>query len=183
MSHTTQQDSQIKSDKIVSSIEPFKIKKFGIMVNSLDMSQKGYHIVKSLNCIVDNDCSFSPIVFYEEYSKSVDVNRFCTLLSKESWGFDGVVIATSLETAKTLLNCPCPVKKFFYVWNLEWLYGTYPYKHLQDLYQGDIELIARIQEHADILTSCWKKPSYIMDNFDPEVLTQIVSENYIPSNR
>ena len=160
-------------------IGPFQIYKFGIMVNSLDMSQKGFYIVKHLNAIVDNDYHFSPIVFYKEYAKSIDVNRFCTLLEKEVWGYTGVVIATDLETAETLINCPCPVKKFFYVWNLEWMHGMYPYKHLQDLYQSDLGLIARNNDHAAILTSCWKKPSYIMDNFDPEILTQIVQDSSI----
>ena len=96
---------------------PFKLYKFGIMVNSLDLSQKGMYIVKQLNDIVDVDCRFSPIVFYKEYAKSVDVNRFCSLLEKEVWGFDGVVIATSLETAETLINCPCPSRKLFYIWD------------------------------------------------------------------
>ncbi len=45
---------------------PFKLYKFGIMVNSLDLSQKGMYIVKQLNDIVDVDCRFSPIVFYKE---------------------------------------------------------------------------------------------------------------------
>lgn len=173
----TKQDGKIISPD--PSPDPFQLYKFGIMVNALDMSQQGYFIVKQLNDIVDANYRFSPIVFYKEYAKSIDVNRFCTLLEKEVWGFTGVVLATDLETADTLIHCPCPTKKFFYVWDLEWLYGMHPYKQLQDIYQSDLELIARNQDHADILTKEWKKPQYIMDNFEPAALTQIVKEHSV----
>jgi len=171
--------SQITTNGSINNtkpIEPFKLYPFGIMVNAIDMSQKGFYLVKSLNDIVDNDYHFSPTVFYNEYSKSIDVNRFCALLDKEAWGYDGPVIATNLETANTLINCPCPKKKFFYVWDLEWLYNTFPYQYLQQLYQGDLELIARNERHSDIITKYWKKPIYIMDNFDTKILKKIAQE-------
>jgi len=170
--------SPVELVKPTEQIEPFTIYKFGIMVNFLDLSQRGFHIVKQLNKIVDSDYRFSPIVFYKEYAKSVDVNRFCALLEKEAWGYDGIVIATDLETAETLINCPCPQKKFFYVWDLEWLYSTYHHQYLKNIYLSDIELIARNKDHADIIKKCWKAPRYTMDNFGAETLKQIVQENY-----
>lgn len=177
MPDTIKQDNRTNT-MISTKNEPFRLYKFGIMVNSLDLSQKSFYIVKHLNNTVDQDCQFSPIVFYKEYAKGIDVNRFCTLLEKECWGYDGVVLATSLETAETLLHCPCPVKKLFYVWDLDWLYNTYTYPYLQAIYQSDLELIARNKYHATVLEKCWKKPRYLMDNFDPAILTQIVKENF-----
>lgn len=165
-------------ENTITDNEPFQLYKFGIMVNSLDLSQKCFYLVKHLNNIVDVDCQFSPIVFYQEYAKGIDVNRFGMLLSKEVWGYDGVVLATNLETAQILINCPCPVKKLFYVWDMDWLYNTYSYQHLKDIYQSDLTLIARNKYHATVIEKCWAKPRYLMDNFDPTILTQIVKENY-----
>ena len=128
--------------------------------------------------MVDEDCQFSHIVFYKEYAKGVDVNRFCMLLEKECWGYDGITIATDLETAETLINCPCPIKKFFYVWNLEWLYNTHHYRVLQNIYQSDLELIARNKDHAKLLKQYWKEPSYTMDNFNISDLKKIIKENH-----
>jgi hypothetical protein len=154
---------------------PFHILKFGVMVNSVDMSQKCFYLVKHLNDLVDADYMFSPIVFYKEYAQGIDVNRFCTLLEQQVWGYSGVVIATSIETAETLIQCPCPTKKFFYVWNMEWLYDQYSYSKLAHVYLNDeLELIARNNEHASVIEKCWKKPKYIMDNFDTNILKQVV---------
>ena len=152
----------------------FNLYKFGVMVEALDMSQKCFHLVKQLNNIVDEDCQFSPIVFYSEYAKHVDVNRFGMLLDQKVWAYDGVVIATSLKSAEILLNCPCPKRKFLYVWNLDWLYNQYVYQYLQHIYQGELELIARNTHHAKVITTCWKRPAYIMDNFDSTILKQII---------
>jgi hypothetical protein len=158
---------------------PFQIYKFGIMVDSLDMSQKCFYIVKQLNSLVDTEYVFSPTVFYQEYARSIDVNRFCMLLNKEAWGYDGIVIATNLNTANTLLQCPCPIKKFFYVWDLEWIYHPFMYQYLQNIYQSDLVLIARNNDHARVIHKCWKKPEYIMDNFDISVLKQLVQNSYV----
>jgi len=172
----------LKADNTINIFKPFCLYKFGIMVNFLDLSQMGFYIVKQLNDIVDEDCQFSPIVFYKEYAKSIDVNRFCMLVEKEAWGYDGIVIATDLETAETLINCPCPIRKFFYVWNLEWLYNQYSYHYLQNIYQSNLELITRNEDHAQLLEKHWKKPSYIMDNFNAPELKQIIRESYEEEN-
>lgn len=150
------------------------IYKLGIMVNSLDLSQQGFYIIKQLNKIVDEDYKFSPTVFYKDYAKSIDVNRFCMLLEKEVWDYEGNVIATDLKTAQTLITCPCPRKKFFYVWNFEWVYNQNMYLYLQSIYQNEeLELIARTKDHAKVIQKCWKAPAYIMDNFEDTILKQL----------
>ena len=175
MSNTIKTSNQPDRDEL----EKFQIYRFGIMVNSLDMSQKCFYIVKQLNELVDQSYRFSPYVFYKEYAKSVDVNRFCSLQDKEAWAFDAPVIATDLESAQTLIHLPQPTRKFFYVWNLEWIFNNYTYGYLQDLYQNDeLELIARNESHADLITKCWKKPVDIMDNFDYNILQKIAKNTY-----
>ncbi len=144
------------------------------------MSQKCFYITKQLNEIVDANYRFSPYLFYKEYAKSIDVNRFCSLQDKEAWSFDAPVIATSLESAQYLINFPCPTKKFFYVWDLDWIFNNYTYEYLQGLYQhNDLELIARNESHANLIEKCWKKPVDIMDNFDYNILQDIILKTYL----
>ena len=95
MPNTIKKDD--KTNRVSPTIvtEKFQIYRFGIMVNSIDMSQKCFYITKQLNEIVDQDYRFSPYVFYKEYAKGVDVNRLCALQDREAWSLDAQVIATS----------------------------------------------------------------------------------------
>ena len=120
---------------------------FGVITYSLDVSQQGLIITHNLNQITSKYYDISPIVFYREYYP---------------------VIAKSLETAQRLLSSPAPIKKFFYVNNLEWLYSrNNNYDELSEIYANDnIELIARSEYHFDLLQKSWKKPVAIIEDFN-----------------
>jgi hypothetical protein len=91
----------------------------------------------------------------------------------EAWGFDGVLLATTLSTAEKILRCPSAKKRFFYVWDLEWLRPSRKeYRAFQAIY-GDprMELIARCPDHAAAIEAAWnRRPVVVADNFGPEVV-------------
>jgi hypothetical protein len=84
-----------------------------------------------------------------------------------SWNYDGVLISTSLPTTVILGSNIRAKKKYFYVYDLEWMFLQKPiFKQINGLYNNpDIELIARSQSHYDLLTKLWKEPVAIVDNF------------------
>ena len=85
-------------------------------------------------------------------------------------------MATNINTPQMLVKMPRPTKKYFYVWDLDWvyLYQSPPYNVLQSVYQNDdIELIARSERHYDVIARMWKPPQCIMESFDHEKLMEI----------
>lgn len=149
--------------------------KSGIMVNKLSISQLGYCLIESVNKAVGNGLDI--IVFYEDWDTTPAIPRFCTLMEREIWGLDGVAIATDLKTARRLLKCTGPTKKYLYVWNLEWLQQqNLPFESAYAVYMDpNLELIAKSEYHAKLLEKVWKKPAFIMEDFNPKVLRQILS--------
>lgn len=150
--------------------------KGGIWVDNIGKSQKGHYIIKSINEIVKDHFN-DIILFYNEFDNIMAVPKFAILQDSEVWGFDGLVIATSFNTAKKLISCPSPTKKFFYVWDLEWLnIENLNYVDFQNVYQNDsLDLIARSSYHAELLEKCWKQPVGIVEDFDAEQLRKILS--------
>ena len=60
--------------------------------------------------------------------------------------------------------------------DLEWLYQRAPYSAFENIYLNEeVEIVARSQEHSDIIESCWKKPSTIIEEFDHEAISRFVS--------
>ena len=150
--------------------------KFGVLVESIDLSQHGIQLLNNLNSLVDKYAFYSPIVFYRTYSQPISPPFFSLMQHAEVWGFDSPVITSSPTLLLQLLQCPQVPRIIFYVWNLDWMYApNTPLQHWTNIYQNDrVELVARSQHHAKIIENCWKKPTNIIKDFDYEGLTKLL---------
>ena len=147
-----------------------------IMLKKLDISQMGFYLCRSVNQILADTYNIDISIYYQNWGKPPIPPRFTMLMEREVFGLQGTVISTDIRTTQHLIRCPGPTKKFFYVWNLEWLAAqTINYMSLYDIYCNDkIELIARSKSHFDLLSKIWKEPKYIMEDFDKNTLLEII---------
>lgn len=148
--------------------------KIGVIVRDLGFSQSNFSLIKSLNYFVDNnltDCC----IFYESLVQTPLTPLFGTYHVNEIYDFEGIVISTNLLGTKRLVNVPGPLKKYFYIWDLEWtkLRG-YQYNIIRDIYlNSEVDLIARSERHYNLLKNCFKKPACIIDNWEKEELAKL----------
>ena len=122
--------------------------KIGFIVDDLSSSQLSYEVNSSINSF---DTSFDQdfVVFFENSSPMVIEPFFGVMNLQELWGFDGIAIATSVSSCLSLSNTQSPIKKFFYVWDLEWSRNRSSYDQgIQAFLKEDINLIARSEDHA-----------------------------------
>jgi len=150
----------------------------GILLQSVGRSDLAIEACQSLNNLTDTNPYLDIIIFYRSWTLLPMPIRFSIMMDAECWGVSKTLISTDIKTTQTLIKCVGPQKKYFYVWDLEWLERT------RDMYYGDlahiynnpnIELIARNEQHYNILHQMWKKPLCIMKDFDSQVLGDICS--------
>ena len=146
------------------------MKKIGVIVKSLGKSQLSETLVKSFNSISQSSSDADTILFYSKVPFTGTVPLFSCMEQTEVWGYEGCVIATCLDTAEMLLKVTGPTKKFFYIWDLEWTRGdAHKYSRLKSIYQNkDIELIARSNQHAELISKYWKTPVAIIKDFEQQ---------------
>lgn len=150
--------------------------KAGIIIESLDESQKAIEITREMNKLDNLEEYCDVIAFYINYGNMFLSPKFAMMNILEVYGFDGPVISTSIETTKILINSIRPPKKFFYLWDLEWTYKIYNVEELLDVYMNlDIELIVRSEEHSHVVEQCWKKPIAVIENFNYEEITKLIA--------
>lgn len=150
--------------------------KLGIAVDKLGISQLALVLIDELNKVSKLEQYLDIVVFYHRYDVLLKSPFFGMFQEQLMWGFDGPVIATNLNTMHTLLSCPKPTSKYFYIWDLEWMHHQYDYEFLLSIYCNDqVELIARSEEHAKVIENCWKKPIDILEDFNYEKLTSIIN--------
>ena len=96
-----------------------KNKQIGVLLEDFSASQLTFYAIKNMNNHLDNS-DFDFVGFFENSTPSMIPPKFSTMSVSEIWGFGGVAIATSVTTALSLQKTCLPIKKYFYVWDLEW---------------------------------------------------------------
>lgn len=153
------------------------VRKLAILTQTVGHSQLNYFLTQNFNIIIDNFDDVYAACFFETSGILPYHHKFPIMHIAEAFEWPGTIVATSLSTLDKMLHFPYSKKKYFYVWDLEWIRLQNKYhKVLAGLYRNpNIELIARSQEHADIIDECWnKKPKLIMENFSWKKLTEIL---------
>lgn len=143
----------------------------GFIVEKLGTSQLSFCLVRNANKILENPNN-NVTGFKLDYDFFIEYPKFSILEAVNAWTFRGILVSTNIRTTAILNSCILASKKYFYVWDLEWIYKKdIVYSELVKIYQNPtIELIARTDSHAKIIEKCWKKPKIIMENFNYEQL-------------
>lgn len=133
--------------------------KLAVLVNKLSSSQLAFYFILNGNRFIDENPKCDLIGMYEVQSKACINPNFAIMPSAELYSFDGVAVATNMSTAAKLLRCPSPCRKYFYVWDVEYLripgisYGT-----LRALYGSkELNLCARSEDHARVLRNAFNR--------------------------
>jgi hypothetical protein len=152
--------------------------KLGILLNNLGPNQLAYTAIRNNNFYVDRAQDFDCILFYENYVRPCLPMNFASMQVFEAYGYDGTLVATSLSSAHKALECYASKKKFFYVWDLEWM-RLQQFKQFRDLHNiyanKELTLIARSQQHKDVIEDSWNvNVAGVVDNFDMRQMAEVI---------
>ena len=147
----------------------------GVLTNKIDFDQQSVFLIKNLNEL--NKMYGCCIFCNEMYQRPLDIH-INIMQQIKSYSFPGVLITDSLLLTQSMHYNIHVKKKYYYVWNLDWV-------HLENLrfgqlkipfYNDEIELIARSQSHANLLEKLFKKPKYIMEDWDWKILKRVCED-------
>lgn len=150
----------------------------GVFVNNLGPSQLAYSVITELNKLVKERTDIAPVVFTTEPNPPCAKIETGIFNQSEIWGFNGKVVATSLQGAHQLLQTPGQLERYFYIWDLEWLRMTqgFVYDELLKIYSDPrLKLICRSQDHANIMKNNFNvEITGIVENFNIKELLEIL---------
>lgn len=151
--------------------------KCGVAVSDLGPSQLNYQFITNTNEMVGSRFDFDAIAFYENISKPCLAMNFASMSLTEAWGFSGVMIATTLSTAQKISHFPSCSGKIFYVWDIEWVrIRNKQFSELAQVYRNpELTLVARCEDHAQLLKQIWGRDAAIIRDFDLEKLHETLA--------
>lgn len=147
-----------------------QVNKVAICIANLGVSQLSYLTLKNAPKLENTDT----IIFFE------DVERPCVrplnsiMAISELWcHVCDWAIATDLSTATKLSTIPGPKRKFFYVWDLEFIqnHQGQPLKNFTELVKiyndPAYELVARSEDHANLIEKVMgRKVKFLMKDMN-----------------
>lgn len=143
--------------------------KIGFIVNNLGPSQISYNLISQINKLYSANVPVCFAIFYENVANLMMEPNCMIMQCSEAWSYKGILISTSLTNANKLIRMPAAEKKYFYVWNIEWLGNIIPYyEPTQFVYSNpELHLIARNEDHATLIQNSYNRNvDFVVDDFD-----------------
>ena len=160
-----------------------KNNQIGFLVNETVSSQKSFNLIKNINeYIEENGNKEDFVVFFENSTSSVLNPKFALMSFNEIWSFHGILIATDASNCMSMQKSFSCSKKFFYVWDLEWMrnHGKEFESTIQAFSNPEVTLLARSKDHAKAIENyCNRKVEHIVNDFNLEKILRIINEQPI----
>lgn len=150
--------------------------KIAAVVNNMSTSQNVFYMTKCFNNMLADD--IAPTCFYLNLSTLTIWPQFShTNIYYASGFFNGIMIATCLETANIVgeLNNKC--EKYLYLWDMEWLYEARDYLETVELL-NKFNLIARSYTHAQQIFKYSGKKCDVIEDWNYEKVKELVEKFY-----
>ena len=146
----------------------------GILKTSLQNIDKDFFAVYNINKLKQTNtpnCIFCDYVD-KNFLLPIETN---ILHRAHAFTFSDIIITDDLVRSQDLFNITYAKKRFLYLYHLEWPHiDNLKFSHIQRiLLHNNIELIARSQPHAELIENLFKKPKYIMSEWDYKTLVEI----------
>lgn len=147
--------------------------KIASIVDSTALSQSIFYMNKTFNRLAED--SISPFCFYVNLSTQAIKSQFSTLNCYYAPHYSGgPILATSLSTLAILINLNIKADKYFYCWDLEWLYLENPEAinysdNIGLLNNAYITIVARSKSHAELIENYTNRTvNHIISDWDYE---------------
>ena len=156
--------------------------KLGFAVNSLAPSQLSYYLVREVNRYLgeSKNANVDVVIFRQDIDVPRQMPICATMSISEIWGFNGILISTSVGTALKAISAPGPARKIFYPYQLEWIrpqqthYSTFVKAYTSET----MDIVTRNQDHANIIANCFNRKSIgHVEDFNIKELLEVVCPN------
>jgi hypothetical protein len=149
--------------------------KIGVLFDDFMKSDKNYHIMKTLNDQVKESnnevCGFLVNVS----GKVIDTTFAYSNITDISHFNDGLLVATSIQTADCLRKAAVGSDKIYYIWKMEWMGHPFRFYEVYDiLSSSNLQIVVRSDLQKKVLQSNFNLSHIeVIDDFNMEKLYEI----------
>ena len=146
----------------------------GVLKGEVDNKDKDLLAVLKLNKLAKTKTA--ACLFCDHVSDNFSIPLNTNVLQRtHAFNFNGTIITDDLMQSQDLLYATYAKKRYIYLYHLEWPFiNGLKFAHLARVFLNDsVELIARSQEHFELIEHLFKRPKHIMQEWDYTKLIEI----------
>tara|TARA_A100001201_G_scaffold42496_1_gene43301 strand:+ start:18 stop:470 length:453 start_codon:yes stop_codon:yes gene_type:complete len=150
------------------------MKRIAALVNDLSMSQKSFYLIKEFNKLIE-DTDISVGVFCNRQAIPPIQPLFGCKLSSFLISYNGIIISTTLEEARSSLKLANKSDRYLYLWDLDWLENPVYFSTAMEVLRSDkLKVIARSKSHAKMIENFANiKVHAIIDNWNKNDIVKL----------
>lgn len=134
--------------------------KIGLITTHLALSESNYTLIRETNKW--NSMDHEVVIFTSNTSSKVlAINGPVFNISQLSYFDNGVVISTDFQTTRSLIQTPLNANKFYYVYDLDWLYRPVHYDYVYEIL-SQIPLLVRSELHQKYIKNIFDLESQVV---------------------
>lgn len=138
-------------------------KKIAFLIDNVEYSELLFDIhLFTLEHVDDNDI----IIFFKNNGKPYIYPQCPTMNICDLYGYTGTAIATSIDTARILINAIGPQQKIFYPYDLWTNLPSFGYGNLASVFKHPmLEKFCRSEYHQNLIENSFDEEYTIVDDF------------------
>lgn len=150
--------------------------KTGVLFNDFGKSDKNYYLMKYMNEFVKTRTTELCAFIMNVSHKVINTDFAYINMSDVAHFNDGLLVATSIDTADVLMKASITSKKCFYVWSIDWLGQATVYNGIKRILSDkNLKIVTRTAMQADIIKNNYNVDAVVLKDFDVEKLNEICS--------
>lgn len=132
-----------------------------VIIDHLAFSDRAFTIIKTINEKLQNSIHDISICCLNLSNKVIKPDCAVFNPSEVACFYDGLMISTSIETARLACKAKNNSKHLLYLWDIDFLFNVYDYNTVYELLNSQPVLV-KSEEHKNILNSLF--------NIEPKVI-------------
>lgn len=141
--------------------------KIMIIMDHLAFSDRAFSIIKTINDTIRNSLHDISVCCLNLSNKVIHPEFAVFNPSEIACFYDGLMISTSIETAKFGCKAKNNSKHLFFLWDIDFLFSPYDYNTMYDLFNSQ-QVIVKSEEHKKIINNLFDVTPVVIDKLNLE---------------
>jgi len=147
-----------------------------ICVENLSYSPFNYEAISDVNRITEKSIEEICFASLDHTHPFMQLNTAIFSSNAIDSSRDGVIIASTINTANVILSCASSSVKLLYLYDLEWMFQPVSYDYMYNILTNkNLRLVLRSEDHIDpVFNLCKREPEAIVPEFNLEEIWNLL---------
>lgn len=146
-----------------------------ICIDNHSYSAANYEMITHINSYLNDYLEEIAFASLDQTVPFIDINTAIYQPNEMDSFKDGVIIASNIDNAKSILGCVNNSHKVLYLYDLDWMFARYTYDNLYAICSNpNLKIIVRTKHHVSPLKNLCNREPDVIEKFNLEKIWNLL---------